>query len=98
MSGNPAVASSDTAPCFVGCGGARTSHSDTWPSSWDVAICGGMTGLVLRLVTARATVQLQTQQAAAMSHTRTEESHEQLKRVNGNLVGTPNSRQVTTCE
>mmetsp|Transcript_34405 Transcript_34405/g.106842 ORF Transcript_34405/g.106842 Transcript_34405/m.106842 type:complete len:336 (-) Transcript_34405:336-1343(-) len=98
MSGNPEVASSETAPCFVGCGGARTSHKDTWPSSCDVASWGGRTGLTLKLVTARATVQLQTQQAAAMSQTRTLESQELLINVKGNLEGAPNVKLVTTCE
>mmetsp|Transcript_10577 Transcript_10577/g.21845 ORF Transcript_10577/g.21845 Transcript_10577/m.21845 type:complete len:340 (+) Transcript_10577:376-1395(+) len=97
MSGSPAVESKETAPCFVGCGAARMSHKETWPSSCDVASCGGMKGLRFRLVTARATVQLQTQQAAAMSQTRTEESQEPLTSVKGKLEGAPNSRQVTTC-
>mmetsp|Transcript_7701 Transcript_7701/g.20744 ORF Transcript_7701/g.20744 Transcript_7701/m.20744 type:complete len:213 (+) Transcript_7701:387-1025(+) len=77
-------------------GDARRSQMDTCPSSCAVATCTGTTGHMLKLVTARATVQLQTHVAAAMSQTRTVASQELLSRVNGHRSGAPNCRAVTT--
>mmetsp|Transcript_86715 Transcript_86715/g.250444 ORF Transcript_86715/g.250444 Transcript_86715/m.250444 type:complete len:269 (+) Transcript_86715:452-1258(+) len=71
------------------------SHKETWPSSWDVANCA-LWWLMLKLVTALATGQLQTQLAAAVSHTRTPQSHDPLINVNGNRDDVPNIKLVTT--
>mmetsp|Transcript_63597 Transcript_63597/g.186607 ORF Transcript_63597/g.186607 Transcript_63597/m.186607 type:complete len:212 (+) Transcript_63597:325-960(+) len=69
---------------------------DTCPSSCAVASCTGTAGQRLKLVTARATVQLQTHVAAAMSQTRTVASQELLSRVKGHRSGAPNCRAVIT--
>mmetsp|Transcript_60396 Transcript_60396/g.168763 ORF Transcript_60396/g.168763 Transcript_60396/m.168763 type:complete len:218 (+) Transcript_60396:459-1112(+) len=71
------------------------SHMEMWPSSCEVASCGE-SGLRLKLVTARATVQLQTQLAAAASQTRTEQSQEPLRSVNGKRARAPKRRLETT--
>ena len=55
------------APATVTCGDALMSHKDTWPSSWLVASCG-MLGFMVKLVTARATGQLQTPLASLWPH------------------------------